>query len=61
MASEDTSSEYKIVSMTEEDEGMYLCEVSSSTHSLMSCMARVSLANWYKNVTVNVVIALPTL
>ena len=41
---EDTSPEYKIVSMTEEDEGMYSCEVSSSNYSLMSRMARVSLA-----------------
>ena len=39
-----TSPEYKIVCMTEEDEGIYSCEVSSSTHSLMPRMARVSLA-----------------
>ena len=32
---------------TEEDEGMYSCEVSSNTHSLLPRMARVSLAKWY--------------
>jgi hypothetical protein len=40
----DTTPDYHIASMTEEDEGMYSCEVSSSTHSLMSRMASISLA-----------------
>ena len=38
-----TSSNYHIASMTEDDEGMYCCEVSSQSCSLMSQMAQISL------------------
>ena len=41
---EDTRPDYHIASMTEEDEGMYSCEVSTTSRSLMSQMASISLA-----------------
>ena len=44
---EDTRPDYHIASMMEEDEGMYSCEVSTSSRSLMSQMASVSLAVWF--------------
>ena len=40
---EDTTADYHISSMSEEDEGMYSCEVSYKSQSLMSDMATVSL------------------
>ena len=41
---EDTRADYHIPSMTEEDEGMYSCEVSTLNQSIMSEMASLSLA-----------------
>jgi hypothetical protein len=41
---EHTSPEYRIASLTEEDEGMYSCEVSSLNQTVMSQMATVSVS-----------------
>ena len=41
---EHTTPEYRIASFTEEDEGMYSCEVSTLNQSVMSQMASLSVA-----------------
>lgn len=41
---EHTTPEYHIASLTEEDEGMYSCEVSTVNQSVMSQMASVFIA-----------------
>ena len=41
---EHTTPEYRIASFTEDDEGMYSCEVSTLNQSVMSQMASLSVA-----------------
>ena len=43
---QDTKPDFLIPTMTEEDEGMYSCEVSTGTSSLMFLMATISLIKW---------------